>query len=47
MSRIQAGNTTAAEALHEVQVRQQKNLDQDLRRWNRVGPELTVEWSQQ
>jgi len=47
LSRIQAGDTTAAEALHEVQVRQQKIQDQDLRRWDRVGPELTSEWSQQ
>jgi ABC-type glycerol-3-phosphate transport system substrate-binding protein len=46
LSRIQAGHATADEALRDVQVRQQKILDQDLGRWNRVGPELTAEWGQ-
>ena len=45
VSRIWSGKATAEEALHDVQVRQQKILDQRVTRWDRHADELTEEWN--
>lgn len=47
VSRIWSGETTAEEALDDVQKRQQKNLNRRMERWNRSKQTLTKLWSEQ
>lgn len=47
VTRIQSGNTSAAEALRDVNQRQQQVFDRSLARWKRLSPKLTEEWNKQ
>ena len=47
VTRIQSGNTSAQEALRDVNQRQQEVFDRVLTRWERLSPKLEKEWNKQ